>query len=502
MAAGVSEVSQEASLQGSSSTSAVCPSLPPSGLQLSPVAESSSPAHPDPEVDTPERMDSPPLGSVPVWPPLRGFNRPNLRPGKTRVSSRPGRGPVPVPSTTHPDARPFGVARSSLALREQAQLHAQNPGALLMAPRHKQPAREPDRPEKLPSPEAAVNLLAQVHSAEKRFETTLPNGKLSIPAVIPAAAVLGADAVDKTLAAKFIKERTVAPSNAAPKSTKPTAKGSVPQPKSALPQVAPLPTIAEHPVTTAAATEPASDVAAALAVHKLKKAPGAGVEAQPSRAAQPPTPATPASQLLAHFPREAQANQDATADPSASAAQDSPASASASSLATPAAAAPPASSSVAPAAASASAGQPEAHQAQAEPTAEGSLTPLGVDPESPTGEQDPINKQGKQRMGKKQRQRLRQEMEAKAAEDEAKAAEEARIQAEKDAEQAAKDAVLAEKRRAVQERVDKAQAERAIRDAAAAAWKAAQAAEQAAQAAKDSAPAAEEVHDAAAQGNT
>lgn len=200
------------------------------------VAEGSSVTHLDPEVDIPDPLDlSPPLGSVPMLPGLRGIQRPAMRPSKAR-DARPGRGPVPVPSTTHPEARPYGVARSSLALREQAQLQAEQPGALLMPPRHKS-ASSDKCPEKLPTPEAAVNLLAQVHSAEKRFETTLPNGKPPTPTVT-AAAVLGADAVDQTMVAKFVKENALVPqkpARPAPKASKSAAQGSTPQAGSASP---------------------------------------------------------------------------------------------------------------------------------------------------------------------------------------------------------------------------------------------------------------------------
>ncbi|KAL0038821.1 hypothetical protein WJX79_009210 [Trebouxia sp. C0005] len=191
------------------------------------VAEGSSVTHLDPEVDIPDPLDlSPPLGSVPMLPGLRGIQRPTMRPSKPR-GARPGRGPVPVPSTTHPEARPYGVARSSLALREQAQLQVEQPGALLMPPRHKS-ASSDKCAEKLPTPEAAVNLLAQVHSAEKRFETTLPYGKPPIP-IVTAATVLGADAVDQTMVAKFVKESALVPQNPAKPAFKSAAQGSIPQ---------------------------------------------------------------------------------------------------------------------------------------------------------------------------------------------------------------------------------------------------------------------------------
>ncbi len=466
------------------------------------VAEGSSVTHLDPEVDIPDPLDlSPPLGSVPMLPGLRGIQRPAMRPSKAR-DARPGRGPVPVPSTTHPEARPYGVARSSLALREQAQLQAEQPGALLMPPRHKS-ASSDKCPEKLPTPEAAVNLLAQVHSAEKRFETTLPNGKPPTPTVT-AAAVLGADAVDQTMVAKFVKENALVPqkpARPAPKASKSAAQGSTPQAGSASPQAASLATVAEHPVAASATTasEPAAHVAAPAA-RKSKKVKAAGTQPS-SSVAQPQAQAPAASQpagLPTQSPSEARAEQSAAPAATPPAFKDQaapvPAAAVASASAAPTAAVPSASPATA---ATSSAVQPEAPHVRPEVATEGSLTPLDADPSSPTGEQASASKQGKQRMGKKQREKQRQEAAAKALEDARIKAEQDAEQAAKDAAQAAKDAEYAEKRRIIQENVDKAK--RNEREAAAT-LAAAKAIEDAANAAKLAAPAASELEDAATQG--
>ncbi len=473
------------------------------------VAEGSSVTHLDPEVvDIPDPLDlSPPLGSVPMLPGLRGIQRPAMRPSKPR-SAGPGRGPVAVPSTTHPEARPYGVARSSLALREQAQLHAEQPGALLMPPRHKS-ASSDKCPEKLPTPEAAVNLLAQVHAAEKRFETTLPNGKPPTPTVT-AAAVLGADAVDQTIVAKFVKETTPAPqkpARPAPTASKSAAQGATPQAGSASPQTALHATVAEPPVAAAATTvsEPAAaDAAAAPVARKSKKVKAAGTQPNSSVAqpqAQPPAASQPAG-LPNQSPSEARAEQSAVPAATQPALKDQsapvPAAAVASASAAPTAAVPSASSATATAS---SAVQPEAPLVKTEAATEGSLIPPDADPGSPTGEQASASKQGKQRMGKKQREKQRQEAAAKAvvdarikAEQDAEQAAKDAAQAAKDAARAAKDAEYAEKRRIIQEKVDKAKREESQ---AAAALAAAKDIEDAANAAKQ---AASEVEDAAAQG--
>lgn len=456
----------------------------------------------DPEVDIPDPLDlSPPLGSVPMLPGLRTVQRPAMRPSKPR-SARPGRGPVPVPSTTHPEARPYGVARSSLALREQAQLQAEQPGALLMPPRHKS-ASSDKSPEKLPTPEAAVNLLAQVHSAEKRFETTLPNGKPPVPTVT-AAAVLGADAVDQTIVAKFVKESALAsqkPARPDPKASKSAAQGSTPQAGSASPQAASHATVVEPPVAAVATTvsEPAAD-AVAPAARKAKKVKAAGTQPSSSVAqpqAQAPTASQPAG-LPTQSPSDARVEHSGVPAATQPAFKDQAAPVSAAAVASasaaPIAAVPSASSATATAS---SAAQPEAPLVRPEVATEGSLTPPDADPSSPTGEQASANKQGKQRMGKKQREKQRQEAAAKAVADARIKAEQDAEQAAKDAAQAAKDAEYAEKRRIIQENVDKAKRNESE---AAAAQAAAKAIEDAANAAKQAAPAASEVEDAAAQG--
>ena len=460
-------------------------------------------------MDIPDPLDlSPPLGSVPMLPGLRTVQRPAMRPSKPR-SARPGRGPVPVPSTTHPEARPYGVARSSLALREQAQLQAEQPGALLMPPRHKS-ASSDKSPEKLPTPEAAVNLLAQVHSAEKRFETTLPNGKPPVPTVT-AAAVLGADAVDQTIVAKFVKESALAsqkPARPDPKASKSAAQGSTPQAGSASPQAASHATVVEPPVAAVATTvsEPAAD-AVAPAARKAKKVKAAGTQPS-SSVAQPQAQALTAGQpvgLPTQSPSDARVEHSGVPAATQPAFKDQaapvPAAAVASASAAPIAAVPSASSATATASSSA---QPEAPLVRPEVATEGSLTPPDADPSSPTGEQASANKQGKQRMGKKQREKQRQEAAAKAvadarikAEQDAEQAAKDAAQAAKDAAQAAKDAEYAEKRRIIQENVDKAKRNESE---AAAALAAAKAIEDAANAAKQAAPAASEVEDAAAQG--
>ena len=187
------------------------------GQSLATVNELGLPLHQDPsdEDDLFDQDDSPPLGTMPVL--HRGITRPAMLPQKARVLSRPGRGPMPVPISVHPQSRPFGVAQSSLAIREAAQLRARDPTARqLMSRRHAPSRLEPppkpeprlpegfEMPDKLPSPETAEVLLAQANRASERF-VNLPKQRQHASAYT-SPAVLGADAAQAGTAADFIKD--------------------------------------------------------------------------------------------------------------------------------------------------------------------------------------------------------------------------------------------------------------------------------------------------------
>ena len=137
-----------------------------------------------------------------------------MRPLKARVLSRPGQGPVPLAVSVHPQARPFGVAQSSLAIREVAKLRAKEPMArLLISARHAPPRLanpEPclpegfEMPEKLPSPETAAAMLAQANRAHQRYlnlSTQLENASTHA-----SPAGLGADTATTGTAGEFIQD--------------------------------------------------------------------------------------------------------------------------------------------------------------------------------------------------------------------------------------------------------------------------------------------------------
>lgn len=182
---------------------------------LASVNELGLPLHRDPSDDMLDHDMSPPLGIMPVF--QRGMMRPAMRPTKARILSRPGRGPMPLPISVHPHARPFGVAQSSLALREAAQLTAMDPTARqLVSRRHAPPRLEPlpklepclpegfEMPEKLPSPETAVTLLAQANRANDRYLKLSKQPQNASQYGPPA--VLGADGATAGTAGDFIKD--------------------------------------------------------------------------------------------------------------------------------------------------------------------------------------------------------------------------------------------------------------------------------------------------------
>ena len=189
------------------------PGQPPQSLAT--VTELGLPLHRDPSDDMLDQDSSPPLGIMPVF--HRGMIRAAMRPAKARVLSRPGRGPMPLPISVHPQARPFGVAQSSLALREAAHLRAKDPTARqLVSRRHAPPRLEPppkpepclpegfEMPEKLPSPETAVTLLAQANRAHQRYLNLAKQPQNASQFAPPA--VLGADAATAGTAGDFIKD--------------------------------------------------------------------------------------------------------------------------------------------------------------------------------------------------------------------------------------------------------------------------------------------------------
>lgn len=409
------------------------PSQPPMAAgPLANVNEFGLPLHRDPSDDMLDQDMSPPLGIMPVF--HRGM-RAAMRPIKARVLSRPGRGPMPLPISVHPQARPFGVAQSSLALREAAQLRAVDPTARqLVSRRHAPPRLEPppklepclpegfEMPEKLPSPETAVTLLAQANRANERY-LKLPKQPQNASQYAPPA-VLGADGATAGTAADFIKDHPL---------INPRAKTN--------PAAAPQ-----------AIAAPAAPIVAPKAAPSLPPAPQ-----------QLASPARPGSS-------SAQAPPQAASLPAAAAATSLPAGSTApSTIATD----PPLS----------------ANQLPAASTVEEPTTAAVDNVEDDTaGLQN--GKPVKQRLGQKQRKRQREVAEQKKVEDDAKAAAEAaRIrQAEAEAKEvqaaeakaraaekaakAAEEAQQAEAKRAEEARAEQAAA--AMRQAEAASFKAAE----------------------------
>ena len=287
------------------------------GQSLATVTELGLPLHGDPSDDMLDQDSSPPLGIMPVF--HRGMIRAAMRPTKARVLSRPGRGPVPLPISVHPQARPFGVAQSSLALREAAQLRAKDPTARqLVSRRHGPPRLDPppkpepclpegfEMPEKLPSPETAVTLLAQANRAHQRYLNLSKQPQNASQFAPPA--VLGADAATAGTAGDFIKDHPLinprANSAAAPQAIAATAaSAAAPTAAAGLPSMGAqrlavdqqLATHAAQPVTSsaqappqAAAAAPAAAAAAAAAAAPPATLP-AGSATPPAAAAADPS---------------------------------------------------------------------------------------------------------------------------------------------------------------------------------------------------------------------
>ena len=148
---------------------------------MTPGTELGLPLYEDPPDELMEAEEAP-LGTMPVWP-HKSFSRPAMQPQKARVCSHPGRGPMPHFVSSHPRSRPFGVAQSSLAIREAAQLYARDPTARQLSsrrhayPKLEQAAPKPDNlpagfelPQRLPPPDKAKGLLAEAIRAERSIE--------------------------------------------------------------------------------------------------------------------------------------------------------------------------------------------------------------------------------------------------------------------------------------------------------------------------------------------
>ena len=280
------------------------------GQSLATVTELGLPLHGDPSDDMLDQDSSPPLGIMPVF--HRGMIRAAMRLTKARVLSRPGRGPVPLPISVHPQARPFGVAQSSLALREAAQLRAKDPTARqLVSRRHGPPRLDPppkpepclpegfEMPEKLPSPETAVTLLAQANRAHQRYLNLSKQPQNASQFAPPA--VLGADAATAGTAGDFIKDHPLinprANSAAAPQAIAATAaSAAAPTAAAGLPSMGAqrlavdqqLATHAAQPVTSSAQAPPQAAPAAAAAAAPPATLP-AGSATPPAAAAADPS---------------------------------------------------------------------------------------------------------------------------------------------------------------------------------------------------------------------
>ena len=296
------------------------------GQSLATVTELGLPLHEDPSDDMLDQDSSPPLGIMPVF--HRGMIRAAMQPTKARVLSRPGRGPVPLPISVHPQARPFGVAQSSLAIREAAQLKAKDPTARQLVSRRHGPPRldlplkpEPclpegfEMPEKLPSPETAVTLLAQANRAHQRYLNLSKQPQNASQFAPPA--VLGADAATAGTAGDFIKDHPLinprankANSAAAPQAIAATpASAAAPATAAVLPSKGAqglavdqqLATHAAQQVSSPAQAPPQAPLAAApTATLPAGSAtpPAAAAADPPSRADQPPA-ASPTEEAAA-----------------------------------------------------------------------------------------------------------------------------------------------------------------------------------------------------------
>ena len=416
---------------------------------LATVTEAGFPLHQDPSDDL-FRHEDPTLGVMPLLT-HRGFHRRVMRPQQLRALSRPGRGPMPPFITSHPLSRPFGVAQSSLAIREVAQLRARDPAARQLTsrkhaqPRLEQPAPKPENlpagfemPDKLPSPETAVGLLAQANRASERFANL---SRAPQPASTSAApAVLGMEPAMAGTAAEYIKDHPLIdpraksrPAAAAQRSLLPpqgTAAPTPPRPSgAATPPIAPK-ADADAPTTSTGAVQ---RLRKAAAEHELA---GAAQPLSPPPPAQSPTVGNAA--VAETMLRTDQANATQAKSP---------------------AAAPVATVADQPAALPASVA-PENAAAATDAASDGASSPTDLQQ----------GKANKQRPGGKQRRRLRDMAEAARAEAELIEAAEAKAKEKADIEAAAKTvAAAAAKAKADAEEKARLEAEAIARQAAEAA---------------------------------
>ena len=385
---------------------------------LATVTEVGFPLHQDPGDDDLFNHEDPPLGIVPLL--TRGFSRPVMRPQQDRAFSCPGRGPMPPFITSHPRSRPFGVAQSSIAIREAAQLHARDPTARQRTsrkhaqPRLEQPPPKPENlpagfemPDKLPSPETAVGLLAQANRASERFASLSRAPQHASTCATPA--VLGMDSTMAGTAADYIKDHPLIDPRGKPKSAA-AATGSLLPPQGAAAPAPPGPSRAASP-SIASKADSVAPTALPGAMQQLHKA---VAEHKPAVATQPLSPSPPAQSPTVG---NAAVPETVLRTDQARAVQANP----------------PAATPVATIA-----DQPVASPASTAPeNAAAAVDAAGDDgASSPTDLQQ--GKANKQRPGRKQRRRLKDMAEAAKAEDEARKAVEATAKAEAEAEAAAK----------------------------------------------------------------
>ncbi|KAL3140458.1 cAMP-dependent protein kinase catalytic subunit [Trebouxia sp. C0009 RCD-2024] len=242
--------------------------------------------HQDPPDDLCHLYDSPPLGRP--EPVLRSTpaHRPTMLPIKARVNSRPGRGAMPLPISVHPQARPFGVTQSTLAIREAAQLRARDPTAKHLrtyrlpstrterASRLEHPLEGLEMPDQLSSSDIGPNLLAQGKGFPQHASTSA------------SAAVLAMDAAEAGTSADHISGYAVCNPGAKAKAP------ATPQVKAATPAVATAP--------QADAAQPVTSTAQASAVHILSAA-AAPAASLPADLATPPA-VTPQDAAGPSFP--------------------------------------------------------------------------------------------------------------------------------------------------------------------------------------------------------
>ncbi|KAL3140453.1 hypothetical protein ABBQ38_004712 [Trebouxia sp. C0009 RCD-2024] len=257
------------------------PSRPAQSLVTGPELQ-----HQDPPDDLCHLYDAPPLGHP--EPVLRGppAHRPTMLPIKTRVNSRPGRGAMPLPISVHPQARPFGVTQSSLAIREAAQLRARDPTAKHLrtyrlpstrterASRLEHPLEGLEMPDQLSSLDFGPSLLAQGEGFPQHASTSA------------SAAVLGMDAAKAGTSADHISGLAVCDTGAKAKAP------ATPQVNAATPAVPTAP--------QADAAQPVSSTGLASVVH-VPSAAAAPPASLPADLATPPdvTPQDDAGPSLA-----------------------------------------------------------------------------------------------------------------------------------------------------------------------------------------------------------